>query len=141
MVGTRPDAIKMAPVAHALAARGLLPTLVLTGQHPRLRPDEFRLGALAALQLGCAGQADPHRHVHSVTASLLPLLANGPDLLIVQGDTSSALGGALAGFAAGVPVAHVEAGLRPHDPLLPWPEEEYRTAIDADAELLFAPTK
>jgi UDP-N-acetylglucosamine 2-epimerase (non-hydrolysing) len=70
----------------------------------------------------------------------LPLLNDPPDLLIVQGDTSSALGAALAGFAAGIPVAHVEAGLRTHDPLLPWPEEEYRTAIDANAELLFAPT-
>lgn len=47
----------------------------------------------------------------------------------------------MAGFEAGIPVAHVEAGLRTHDPLLPWPEEEYRTAIDADAELLFAPTE
>ena len=46
----------------------------------------------------------------------------------------------MAGFTAGVPVAHVEAGLRTHDPLLPWPEEEYRTAIDAGADLLFAPT-
>jgi len=72
---------------------------------------------------------------------LQPLLLNAPDLLIVQGDTSSALGAALAGFAAGIPVAHVEAGLRTHDPSLPWPEEEYRTAIDADADLLFAPTE
>ena len=63
------------------------------------------------------------------------------DLVVVQGDTSSALGGALAGFTAGVPVAHVEAGLRTHDPLQPWPEEEYRVAIDEAAELLFAPTE
>jgi UDP-N-acetylglucosamine 2-epimerase (non-hydrolysing) len=62
-------------------------------------------------------------------------------LLIVQGDTSSALGGALAGFTAGIPVAHVEAGLRTHDLLLPWPEEGYRTRIDARADLLFAPTE
>jgi len=61
-------------------------------------------------------------------------------LLVVQGDTSSALGAALAGFRAGLPVAHVEAGLRSHDTAMPWPEEEYRTAIDAGAELLFAPT-
>ena len=69
------------------------------------------------------------------------MLADRPDLLVVQGDTSSALGAALAGFTAGIPVAHVEAGLRTHDPLLPWPEEEYRTAIDAQARLLFAPTE
>ena len=48
---------------------------------------------------------------------------------------------ALAGFTAQVPVAHVEAGLRTGDPRLPWPEEEYRTAIDAGADLLFAPTE
>ena len=76
-----------------------------------------------------------------VAAALLPLLCEPPDLLIVQGDTSSALGAALAGFTAGVPVAHVEAGLRTWDPSLPWPEEEYRTAIDAQADLLFAPTE
>ncbi len=73
-------------------------------------------------------------------AAVLPELRQCPDLLVVQGDTSSALGGALAGFLAEVPVAHVEAGLRSHDPAMPWPEEEYRTAIDANADLLFAPT-
>jgi UDP-N-acetylglucosamine 2-epimerase (non-hydrolysing) len=69
------------------------------------------------------------------------LLADRPDLLVVQGDTASALGGATAGFAAAVPVAHVEAGLRSFDPAMPWPEEEFRTAIDAGAALLFAPTE
>ena len=93
------------------------------------------------MHLGCCGTEDPHRHVRSVTAALLPLLSQGPQLLIVQGDTSSALGAALAAFTADIPVAHVEAGLRTHDPLLPWPEEEYRTAIDAQADLLFAPTE
>jgi UDP-N-acetylglucosamine 2-epimerase (non-hydrolysing) len=72
---------------------------------------------------------------------VLPQLRPKPDLLVVQGDTSSALGAALAGFLAEVPVAHVEAGLRTHDPLMPWPEEEYRVAIDAQADLLFAPTE
>ena len=90
--------------------------------------------------MGCVGRKDPHAHVRAVTTALLPMLRDPPDLLVVQGDTSSALGAALAGFTAGVPVAHVEAGLRTHDLLLPWPEEEYRTAIDASAELLFAPT-
>jgi UDP-N-acetylglucosamine 2-epimerase (non-hydrolysing) len=71
---------------------------------------------------------------------MLRSLRFGLDLLVVQGDTSSALGAALAGFTAGLPVAHVEAGLRTHDPQFPWPEEEYRTAIDAQADLLFAPT-
>lgn len=131
----------MAPVAQALTARGGRPSLIFTGQHPHLRPEEFGLDTYPALHLDCAGEQDPHRHVRKVTAALLPLLGDAPDLLLVQGDTSSALGAALAGFMAGIPVGHVEAGLRTHDPALPWPEEEYRTAIDARAELLFAPTE
>jgi UDP-N-acetylglucosamine 2-epimerase (non-hydrolysing) len=131
----------MRPVAQALQARGIVPTVVFTDQHP-LVPEEFGLAGYPFVRLACAGQADPHAHVQAVTGALQALLqASHPNLLIVQGDTSSALGAALAGFLAGVPVAHVEAGLRTHDPFLPWPEEEYRTAIDADAELLFAPTE
>ena len=130
----------MAPVARALARRGLPPSLILTGQHPDLDSGDFGLGDFPIEQLDCRGEHDPHRHVRAVTAALLPRLVDPPDLLMVQGDTSSAMGAALAGFTARVPVAHVEAGLRTHDPALPWPEEEYRTAIDANADLLFAPT-
>jgi UDP-N-acetylglucosamine 2-epimerase (non-hydrolysing) len=139
VIGTRPEAIKLSPVARALAARGLAPTLIFTGQH-RLAAREFGLEAFALETLDCPGDEDPHHHVRAVTAALLPRLKPAPDLLVVQGDTSSALGAALAAFTAGVTVAHVEAGLRTHDPQLPWPEEEYRTAIDAQADLLFAPT-
>ena len=96
-------------------------------------PREFGLGAFRA-NTRCPGEQDPHRHVRAVTAALLPRLAAAPDLLVVQGDTSSAIGAALAAFTARVPVAHVEAGLRTHDSALPWPEEEYRTAIDAGAD-------
>jgi len=141
VIGTRPEAIKVAPVAHALAERGISPSLVLTGQHRDLDPFDFGLGELPAERLGCPGEQDPHRHVGAVTAAFLPSVARSPDLVVVQGDTSSALGAALAGFTAGVPVAHVEAGLRTYDAQLPWPEEEYRTAIDARADLLFAPTE
>jgi len=141
VIGTRPEAIKVAPVAHALAERGISPSLVLTGQHRDLDPFDFGLGELPAERLGCPGEQDPHRHVGAVTAAFLPSVARSPGLVVVQGDTSSALGAALAGFTAGVPVAHVEAGLRTHDVQLPWPEEEYRTAIDARADLLFAPTE
>ena len=90
--------------------------------------------------MGCAGKPDPHQHVSDVETALTPLLRDQPDLMIVQGDTSSALGGARAAAAAGVPLAHVEAGLRTGDPALPWPEEDYRVEIDAIADLLFAPT-
>lgn len=140
MIGTRPEAIKLGPVARALPAHGLVPTLIFTGQHPALDPHEFGLTGFPSVRLDCPGRRDPHAHVRAVTAALLLMLSEPPDLVLVQGDTSSALGAALAAFTAGVPVAHVEAGLRTHDPLLPWPEEEYRMAIDAGADLLFAPT-
>jgi UDP-N-acetylglucosamine 2-epimerase (non-hydrolysing) len=141
VLGTRPEAIKLAPVAQALAGRGARPTLILTGQHPRLDPAPFGLSGFPSIRLDCPGEENPHAHVRRVTAAMLPLLEPAPELLVVQGDTSTALGAALAAFTAGVPVAHVEAGLRTYDPFLPWPEEEYRTAIDAGAELLFAPTE
>jgi UDP-N-acetylglucosamine 2-epimerase (non-hydrolysing) len=69
------------------------------------------------------------------------LLDEHPQIVVVQGDTSSALGGALAAEIAGISVAHVEAGLRTHDRRRPWPEEEFRVAIDRQAQLLFAPTE
>src|SRR4029453_13549437 len=84
---------------------------------------------------------DPDRHSSQVAQAVAPLLAARPDLLVVQGDTSSALGGAPAVFSPAVPVAHVGAGLPSFDPAMPWPEEEFRTAIDARATLLFAPTE
>ncbi len=140
VIGTRPEAIKLAPVAKALAARGIPPRILLTGQHAFLDPASFGLGRFELVELGCAGVANPQVHAGLVTRTLLPLLA-GTEFLIVQGDTSSALGGALAAAQAGVALAHVEAGLRSHDPLSPWPEEEFRIAIDACATLLFAPTE
>lgn len=139
MIGTRPEAIKLSPVARALEGRGVRPALILTGQH-ELSPADFGLGAFPAKRLSCPGTENPHLHVKHVAEAVEVELRKRPELLIVQGDTSSALGGALAGFVAGVPVAHVEAGLRSHDAAMPWPEEEYRTAIDAQADLLFAPT-
>lgn len=140
MVGTRPEAIKLAPVAAALSGRGLEPRIILTGQHP-LQPAEHGLSRYQNVALDCPGGSDPHDHAEQVARAVAPLLANRPALLVVQGDTSSALGGALAGFAAALPVAHVEAGLRSFDAAMPWPEEEFRTAIDARATLLFAPTE
>ncbi|HJR82618.1 MAG TPA: UDP-N-acetylglucosamine 2-epimerase (non-hydrolyzing), partial [Sphingomicrobium sp.] len=131
--------MKLSPVARALAGRRILPRIVLTGQHPELDPAAFDLAAFPLTELGCAGQTDPHRHVAHVARSLGPAIA-GAKLVVVQGDTSSALGGALGSAMAGVPVAHVEAGLRSHDCANPWPEEDFRIAIDAEADLLFAPT-
>lgn len=116
-----------------------MPRLVLTGQHD-LDLGEFDFPDLPVIRLHCRGLENPHSHVEAVRTALLLHLHPRPDLLVVQGDTSSAFGGACAGFSAGIPVAHVEAGLRSHDPSMPWPEEEYRVAIDRHADLLFAPT-
>ena len=81
-------------------------------------------------------------HSDLVRSALKHVLASAPpDLLLVQGDTSSALGGALAAKEAGIVLGHVEAGLRTRDPNLPWPEETNRVAIDRLSDLLFAPTQ
>ena len=141
VVGTRPEAIKLSPVAHALAALGEPPHLYITGQHPGLELRDHRLEGFTTTPLNCPGQPDPMLHAELVRSALRRLLPlDPPDLLVVQGDTSSALGGALAARETGVTLAHVEAGLRTYDPNLPWPEEENRVTIDRLADLLFAPT-
>ena len=140
VVGTRPEAIKLAPVALALAARGCPPRIILTRQHS-IDPAEHGLGEYGAVSLDCPGERNPMVHSDSVARRMRALLASDPpELLVVQGDTSSALGGAIAAFAEGVPIAHVEAGLRSFDPAMPWPEEHNRIAIDRLSSLLFAPT-
>jgi UDP-N-acetylglucosamine 2-epimerase (non-hydrolysing) len=141
VIGTRPEAIKLAPVAHALGARGMAPQLVVTGQHPALDLDQFGLGEYRRIELRCTGAANPHAHVRKVATAMAPLLRAGIELVLVQGDTSSALGGALASVRASVPLAHVEAGLRTGDASQPWPEESYRVRIDRHARLLFAATE
>lgn len=141
VVGTRPEAIKLSPVAHALAEIGEPPRLLITGQHPGLELGDHGFQGFAAANLDCPGQPDPMLHAELVRAAMTRLLVRDlPELLLVQGDTSSALGGALAARDFGIPLAHVEAGLRSHDPNLPWPEEENRVAIDRLSDLLFAPT-
>ena len=141
VVGTRPEAIKLAPVARAFGRAGASPHLYLTGQHPGLDPVEHGLGAIAVTPLAVAGRPDPMEHVEEVSEALQRLWRRSPpDLVIVQGDTSSALGGARAATRCGLALGHVEAGLRSFDPRSPWPEEQFRCEIDRDADLLFAPT-
>lgn len=141
VVGTRPEAIKLSPIAHALADLGEPPHLYVTGQHPGLELGDHRLQGFAVTLLHCPGQPDPMLHADLVRSALKRLMPTArPGLLVVQGDTSSALGGALAAREIGIPLAHVEAGLRTYDPNLPWPEEENRITIDRLSDLLFAPT-
>ncbi|MBY9063168.1 UDP-N-acetylglucosamine 2-epimerase (non-hydrolyzing) [Sphingomonas yunnanensis] len=144
LFGTRPEAIKMAPVIAALRRRARLTVrLAVTGQHRALLDQ-----ALAALELVPdvdldlmrAGQ--PHRALlGALIDSVAALLeAERPARLVVQGDTSTAWAGAMAANLCGVPVAHVEAGLRSGDLAAPRPEEGWRRAITAVADCHFAPT-
>jgi UDP-N-acetylglucosamine 2-epimerase (non-hydrolysing) len=116
--------------------------LVLTGQHSGLLAADHGLAGLPCRELHCGGLDDPMVHARRVADALAPQLRHRdfPDMLVVQGDTSSALGGALAAQREQVALAHIEAGLRSHDRTMPWPEEGNRISIDEIADLLFAPT-
>lgn len=142
VIGTRPEAIKMAPVLRALEARGRRCALVCTGQHPTLDLSAAGIDRdadswlpLDAYALGVAAMCD------AIEALAHEWLCDvRPALVVVQGDTNSALGAARAAYRLGVPIAHVEAGLRTFDMSDPWPEERNRIEIDAMSDLLFAPT-
>lgn len=145
VIGTRPEAIKLAPVVAALRARPELRVrVVATGQHRRLLDH-----ALAAFDLAVDHDLDamrpgqqPGELAARLVAALDPLLVHeAPDRVLVQGDTTSALAGALAASWRGVAVAHVEAGLRSGDPTAPFPEELHRRLISRLADLHFAPTE
>lgn len=143
VIGTRPEAIKMLPVVRALRERGIALRLVATGQHRALIDQAFAAfdeWPDRDLGLMTEGQT-PSETVARVMPAIGGLLAaERPALLLVHGDTTTAMAAALAAFHAGVPVGHIEAGLRSHDLAHPFPEEFNRIAIDAVASLLFAPT-
>ena len=143
-MGTRPEAIKLAPVIRALDADPAVRVVTCaSGQHrDMVRPvcDLFGVRIDHDLAVMTAGQT-----LDSLTARIVEALppifaAERPDLVIVQGDTTTAFGGALSAFYHQVPVAHVEAGLRTHDLASPWPEEGNRALIGRLATYHFAPT-
>jgi UDP-N-acetylglucosamine 2-epimerase (non-hydrolysing) len=144
VIGTRPEAIKMAPLLLALRAEPAVDLrLCLSGQHRELIDPVLRLFGLKAdvdLALMASGQslnALAGRAIERLDAAFAEI---GPDRLLVHGDTTTALAGAMAAFHRGIPVAHVEAGLRTYDLAQPFPEELNRRAVDLVADLLFAPT-
>ena len=146
VVGTRPELIKLAPVVRALAARdaGPRPFAVATGQHrdlvgPLAREVGVRIDA--DLGAGRPGQDPLAFHARLLDALAPVLRERRPAAVVVQGDTASALAGALAAFHCGVPVAHVEAGLRTDDPRDPFPEEMNRRLVTRLADLHFAATE
>lgn len=143
LVGTRPEAIKLLPVARALTQAGARPWLFVTGQHRELlRPllDELGLVPDEDLDVLAPGQDLGALSARVLLAVQALLRRRRPSRLIVQGDTTSVAMGALAAFYEGVPVAHVEAGLRTHDVRNPFPEEVNRRLASVLADLHFAPT-
>ena len=142
--GTRPEAIKLAPVIRAIGASSRLrPVVTLTGQHRTIveqvnsmfgiRPDH-NLDVIR-----------PRQSLHGLTARVLERLSPAlqqerPNAVVVQGDTTSAFAGALAAFYEHVPVVHVKAGLRTGDLYSPFPEEANRRLTGQIATLHLAPT-
>ena len=142
--GTRPEAIKMAPLVRQLAAMPEFESLCcLTGQHRQMLDsvmDIFKLRGDYDLNIMQASQT-----LSSITSKTL-LGMDGvieqakPDLILVHGDTSTTFSGALAAFYHRIPVGHVEAGLRTWDSYSPYPEEMNRTLVGRIAALHFCPT-
>lgn len=142
VVGTRPEAIKMAPLAHRLAKRSDIDLqLCITGQHQEMLEqviDIFELPVTARLDV--QGGA-----LNRLTGEMMReldsyLAATDPELVVVHGDTCTCFAASLAAFHLQLPVAHIEAGLRSGDRHSPWPEEAYRRMADTLAELHLAPT-
>lgn len=146
LAGTRPEAVKLAPLALALAEHPVFrPVLVHSGQHERMVEQ-----ALSSFGIGVDLWLDVPPRVSGsqaeLFAGLLPALdetltRHRPGALVLQGDTATVLAGALAAYWRGIPVVHLEAGLRTHDLAAPFPEEGTRQMAARVATLHLAPTE
>ncbi len=145
VMGTRPEAIKLAPIVHALRARSdrFAVFVCATAQHREMLDsvlDIFQIAVDADLNVMQDNQS-PSQVAAAIFAALEPLLLDvRPDWVVVQGDTTTVAIAALAAYYCGFRVAHVEAGLRTHDKWQPFPEEINRRVTGAIADLHFAPT-
>lgn len=143
LFGTRPEAIKLAPLVLELRRRSLPCLVVTTGQHRELVTSVLELfDILPDLDLAIMRPGQTLDYILSATVTGVgELLADRrPAAVVVQGDTSSALGASLAAFHHGIPLGHVEAGLRSGNMALPFPEEMNRRATAVVARWHFAPT-
>lgn len=141
--GTRPEAIKLAPLIVELRKLNNIRTVVVcSGQHKEMLVGILELWSLTP-------DVTLESQFHSSQSSAIPglmmlleveFLRIQPDLVIVQGDTATATAAALQAHALHIPVGHVEAGLRSEDLWNPWPEESNRRVIDSTSSLHFAPT-
>ncbi|MGI8659224.1 MAG: non-hydrolyzing UDP-N-acetylglucosamine 2-epimerase [Candidatus Limnocylindria bacterium] len=143
LFGTRPEAIKLAPVIIALREVGFAPFVVTTGQHPEMVIevlDLFGLHPDADLALMRPGQSLDMMLARAIERVGALLADAPPRAVLVQGDTTSMLGSAIAAFHHRIPVGHVEAGLRSNDLDHPFPEEMNRSVAARIARWHFAPT-
>ena len=143
--GTRPEAIKLFPVVRALAEQdGIAVRTCVTAQHRSLLDQVLDIAGLTPdIDLDLM---EPNQSLERLTARLLTTLGEvmdteRPDRVIVQGDTATAMVGALVGYYRKVPVSHVEAGLRSGNIWQPWPEEVNRRIVAPIADQHFAPTQ
>lgn len=142
--GTRPEAIKLFPLVHALRRTDVDVRVCVTGQHREMLDQVLEIARITPehdLDLML-----PNQSLDALSARLLTELgkvmdADRPDRVIVQGDTATAMIGALTAYYRKIPVGHVEAGLRSGNIYHPWPEEVNRKVVGAIADLHFAPTE
>ncbi len=146
IMGTRPEAIKMAPVVQALqdVSDEVQVKVCLTAQHRELLDQvirSFHLPVEYDLNIMTPGQT-----LVEITSRVLERLSklfseNKPDAILVHGDTTTTLSAGLAGYYQQIPIGHVEAGLRTYDKYHPFPEEMNRRLVDAMSDFLYAPTE
>lgn len=144
--GTRPETIKLAPLVFAMRKlpSEVVPQIVLTGQHRQMLDQAmgiFGLAADADLNIMTPGQTLTDITCRTLSSMESVLDSLKPDMVVVQGDTSTTFAAALAAFYRKVPVAHVEAGLRTHERYSPFPEELNRCLTGVIANLHFPPTE
>lgn len=145
VIGTRPDAIKLAPLVNVMKKdRSFKTILIATAQHRWLLDQVLSVFSLSPdhdFNIMIDGQDLFHISTQALTRFKTAYKNLSPDMVIVQGDTTTTFIAALSAFYEGIPVAHVEAGLRSFDKFNPYPEEINRILTDNLSTLLFAPTK
>lgn len=143
ILGTRPEIVKMSPVIHSCLARSVDFSIIHTGQHYSYEMDRIFFFELklpdAAYNLEVGSGTHAAQTARMLTGLEQILLEDPHDVVLVQGDTNTVLAGALVAAKLGVPLGHVEAGLRSYDRSMP--EEINRVVADHLSDLLFAPTE
>ncbi len=142
--GTRPDTIKMAPVVRALETDvGIDPLVCVTAQHRQMLDDLLELFSIRPdydLDVMTVNQTLTQITTRVLEGMERTLVAARPDVVLVHGDTTTSTAAALASFYRGIPVGHVEAGLRTGDPFMPFPEEMNRRLTGTISSYHFSPT-